>query len=172
MHYGLIPILKRYECLSHHVEDFSEIELLETDPRYIQMKNVREKTLQIKILYELALSNKKLNKEMISFFRLQMFLLLKWGNFDLKKSRLLQSPKADILSKLPEHFLSDITHFYLSFFNNEKHPFDSFSHEDAISVIEMAIIVIRSPKAITNPFIVVDFVKVVSRLVHLIKAHS
>lgn len=77
----------------------------------------------------------------------------------------MQHPPAQIMRYLPEHFLTDMTDFFQYLFKNRSDSLSYFLPEDAMAIFEMAIIVIRSPKAITNPYIAGKFIEVLSMIV-------
>ena len=164
IHYGFIPIIKRGEDVDKLFKRLLEEKdsIGQTHPEYHQMKLEFENMHRFKILYQITLFNRPLIKEVNNFFKVQFEMIKKWGKFDAKKCQLAQDPPSLILRMLPEHFLTDMSDLYQYLFRNDNHAISYFLPEDAIAIFEMAVVIIRSPKAVTNPYIGAKFIEVLS----------
>jgi DNA-binding ferritin-like protein (Dps family) len=171
VHYGLIPIIWFGEEMKEEqngiIEDMENMG--EMHPEYLEKMSEFESIQGNIMLIQMLLFNKQLIRKIKNFFKVQFYMIKKWAGFDEKNWRLTQNPTADILRKLPEHFITDMSEFYKHLFKHEKDPLGYFLPEDAISVFETAIILIRSPEAVTNPHIAAGFVEVLSTFAYFIK---
>jgi ubiquitin conjugation factor E4 B len=171
IHYGYIPILKRGEDVDkmfRRLMDEKE-KMHQSHPEFNQMKLEFENMQRFRMVYELTIYDRDLIKEINNFFKIQFEMIKKWGKFSEKECRLMQDPPSTIMRLLPEHFLTDMTDFYQYIFKHRADSIRYFLPEDAIAIFEMAVVIIRSPKAISNPYIGAKFIEVLSMIIYFEK---
>lgn len=171
IHYGYNPILKRGEDVDKEYWRLMEEreKMTQSHPQYQQMKIEFENMQKFRMLYKLTIFNRDMVKSINSFFIIQFEQIKKWGNFDEKQGCLQQDPPSTILRHLPEHFLTDMTDFWKYMFKNGNDSLSYFSPDDCIKIFEMAIIIINSPKAVTNPYIGGKFIETLAMIVYFEK---
>ena len=167
IHYGFTPILKRAEDVDKMFRNLmkEKEKMSSSHPEYHQMKEEFENMKNFKMLYELTIYDRDLIKSLNNFFKIQFSLIKKWGNVNLKQGKLQDDPPKKVLKFLPEHFLTDMTDFWQYLFKNKNDSLTYFVPDDAIMIFEMAIIIINSPRSITNPYIAAKFIEVLAMII-------
>lgn len=94
IHYGLIPIIKRGEDVVRLYERLLEEKdsMAKSHPEYNQMKLEYENMQRFRLLYELAIYDKHVVREVINFFKVHFANIKKWGKFNEKNCKLQDSP--------------------------------------------------------------------------------
>lgn len=171
IHYGFIPIIKRGEDVDKMFKRLMEEKdkMSASHPEFAQMKLEFENMQKFRMLYELTIFDRDLIRDINHFFRIQFNMIKRWGKANDKQGKLEEEPPAKILRHLPEHFLMDMTDFWQYLFKHRGDSLTYFQPEDAISIFEMAIFIINSPKAISNPYIGAKFIETLSMIVYFEK---
>ena len=162
VHYGFMPIIKKGEDIIKMYEQLLEEKdnMSQSHPHYNQMMKEFENIQHFRIVYEIILFDKGLIKEIMNFFKIQYEMIKRWGIFNKDQCCLKQNPPTAIMRLMPEHFLTDITDLVHFLLKHSRLGLKFFSPEDLFKIFEILIVIIRSPKAITNPHLQCKFIDV------------
>ena len=163
VHYGLMPIIKKgkdiiklYEKLLEEKEDMNK-----ADPQYNRMIKEFEKIQLFRTAYEITLFDKTIVKEIMNFFSVQFEMIKRWGKLTKEEFWLKQNPPTPMMRLVPEHYLTDVADFINYLLEYSRLGLKFFTPEDLFKIFEITIIIVRSPKAITNPHTSCKFIEII-----------